>query len=129
MKNAMIGRDAGTWIGIAGGIAAIAAAVFYVFYGVDNMLVLIPLLAGIVLEAVSVFADYDILTILSPVCCMASLCVFVMDSVYIFVAYFFNLAMFGDITQIGAVSRICILTGAAVLLLLVASFVKKGKEK
>lgn len=125
MKSVKLSRDAGSWFGIAGGVAAIGALIAYGLYGVTNMLVLLPILAGIILEAASLFTDYDIFVILPPVCCMVGLCAFAMDSVYIFVAYFFNLAMFGDITQIGAVSRICILAGAAVVLLLAASFAKK----
>lgn len=127
MKKLLTGRDAGTYLGIAGGILAIAAAVAYLAYGASNMLVILPLLAGIVLEGISVFMDQDILVILAPVCCMISLCAFVMDSIYIFVAYFFNLAMFGDITLIGPVSRICVLTGMSVIFLLISSFTKKQK--
>lgn len=129
MKNKLIGRDVGTYLGIAGGIIGIAAAAAYLIYGASNMLVLLPLLAGIVVEAASLFVDHDILVILAPVCCMVSLCTFVMDSVYIFVAYFFNLAMFGDITLIGPVSRICILTGVSVILLLISSFTKNTKTE
>lgn len=127
MKKVLTGRDAGTYIGIAGGIVALVAVIAYLAYGASNMLVLLPLLAGIALELVSVFKEQDILIILAPVCCMISLCIFVMDSIYIFVAYFFKLAMFGDITLIGPVSRICVLTGVSVILLLISSFTKKEK--
>ena len=42
MKKILTGRDAGTYLGIAGGILAIAAAVAYLAYGASNMLVILP---------------------------------------------------------------------------------------
>jgi len=79
------------------------------------------------LEAVSFVVDSDILTILTPAVGAVALCCFVMDSVNTLVGYFFHLAMFGDVSMIGSVARLCVLMGMVVLTAIVAAFLKKTK--
>lgn len=49
------------------------------------------------------------------------------DSVYTFVGYFFGLAMFGDVSKIGAIMRICVVVAISMLALLISSFMRKDK--
>ena len=47
--------------------------------------------------------------------------------VYTFVGYFFGLAMFGDVSKIGAIMRICVVVAISMLALLISSFMRKDK--
>ena len=121
----------GFYLGLASAVLAIISLVFYVIYGnatgERNPMILIPLIVVVALQAGSIFVDNDILTILTPVVCAVALCSFVVDSVNTLVGYFFNLAMFGDVSMIGSVARLCALMSVAVVTAVVAAFLKKTK--
>ncbi len=121
----------GTYLGLASAVLAIISLIFYVIYGnatgERDPMILIPLIAVVIMEAVSFVVDSDILTILTPAVGAVALCRFVMDSINTLVGYFFNLAMFGDVSMIGSVARLCVLMGMVVLAAVVAAFLKKNK--
>lgn len=133
IQNQFSGRAAGFYLGLAGGVLAIAALICYIAYatasGTWNMGILLPLLAAIALQAVQIKINSDILTIVSPALLAASLCAFIMESVYTLVGYFMNLDMFGDASLIGYVAWVSILTGAAMIVLVIGTFLKKDKAE
>lgn len=126
------GRTAGFYIGLAGSVLSLITCMLYIAYGTvsgeRNIWVIVPLLAAFILSAAQIIVDSDVLMILAPVCCAVALCVFVVDSVYTFVGYFFGLAMFGDVSMFGSIVRICAFAGASLLLLLISSYMKKWKD-
>ena len=121
----------GFYLGLASAVFAVIALVFYIIYGgatgERNPMIFIALIAVAALQAASIFVDSDILTILTPVAGAAALCSFVVDSVNTLVGYFFNLAMFGDVSMIGSVARLCVLMGISVLAAVVGAFLRKNK--
>lgn len=131
LKNCFSGRAAGWYLALAGGVLALISIVFYAVYGAAagerNLLIYLPLAAVVVLEVLSLFWENDWLIALAPALGMIALCAFVVDSVYTFVGYFFNLAMFGDVSMMGSIVRLCVLMGAAVLLLLVSAYLRHRK--
>lgn len=77
--------------------------------------------------AAGLVTDNDLLAIAAPALNAVSLCAFITDSVYTFVGYFFGLAMFGDVSKIGAIMRICVVVAISMLALLISSFMRKDK--
>lgn len=121
----------GSYLGLASGVLAVIALVLYMIYGSAtgerNPMIFIALIAVIGLQAASFFVDSDILTILTPVAGAAALCSFVVDSINTLVGYFFHLAMFGDVSMIGSVARLCVVMGISVLAAIAGAFLKKNK--
>lgn len=77
--------------------------------------------------AAGLVTDKSLLVTAAPALGAVSLCAFITDSVYTFVGYFFGLAMFGDISKIGAIMRICVVVAISMLALLISSFMRKDK--
>lgn len=121
----------GFYLGLASAVLAVIALVLYVVYGgatgERNPMIFIALIAVVALQAASIFVDSDILTILTPVAGVAALCSFVVDSINTLVGYFFHLAMFGDMSMIGSVARLCVVMGISVLVAVAGAFLKKNK--
>lgn len=87
----------------------------------------IGLVAAVAAGAAGLVTDNDLLAIAAPALSAVSLCAFITDSVYTFVGYFFGLAMFGDVSKIGAIMRICVVVAISMLALLISSFMRKDK--
>lgn len=126
-------RAAGFYLGLAGGLLFLIALIRYLSCnGVTengiNMLVVLPLAAAIALIVASVFVDSDVLTVLTPAIATVALATFIIDSINILTGYIFGLAMFGDVSMIGAVAQVSILTGAALLVLVIGAFLKKNQN-
>lgn len=130
MKNLFQNRAVGFWLNLAGIILALVGIILYALYAADtgsNVWVYIGLVAAVVAGAVGLVTDNDLLVIAAPALSAVSLCAFITDSVYTFVGYFFGLAMFGDISKIGAIMRICVVVAISMLALLISSFMRKDK--
>ncbi len=131
MTNLFQNKTIGFWLNLAGSILALIGVVLYALHAADtgssNMWVYIGLVAAAAAGAAGAATDNDFLTIAAPALATVSLCAFVMDSVYTFVGYFFGLAMFGDVSKIGAIVRICAVIGIAVLALLISSYMRRSK--
>lgn len=131
MKKLFQNRTFGFWLNLAGGILALIGVVLYALYAADtgssNVWVYAGLVAAAAASAAGLVIDNDLLAIAAPVFAAISLCAFITDSVYTFVGYFFGLAMFGDVSKIGAIMQICVVAGIAMLALLVSSFMRKNK--
>ena len=128
MKNLFQNRAVGFWLDLAGTVLALVGIILYALYAADtgssNVWVYIgPVAAG----AAGLVTDNDLLAIAAPALSAVSLCAFITDSVYTFVGYFFGLAMFGDVSKIGAIMRICVVVAISMLALLISSFVRKDK--
>ena len=128
MKNLFQNRAVGFWLDLAGTVLALVGIILYALYAADtgssNVWVYIGLVAG---GAAGLVTDNDLLAIAAPALSAVSLCAFITDSVYTFVGYFFGLAMFGDVSKIGAIMRICVVVAISMLALLISSFVRKDK--
>lgn len=126
-------RAAGFYLGLTGGLLFLIALIRYLSCnGVTengiNMLVVLPLAAAIALIVASVFVDSDVLTVLTPAIATVALATFIIDSINILTGYIFGLAMFGDVSMIGAVAQVSILTAAALLALVIGAFLKKNQN-
>lgn len=128
MKNLFQNRAVGFWLNFAGIVLALVGIILYALYAADtgssNVWVYIGLVAA---GAAGLVTDNDLLVIAAPALGAVSLCAFITDSVYTFVGYFFGLAMFGDISKIGAIMRICVVVAISMLALLISSFMRKDK--
>lgn len=132
MKNLFHNRTLGFWLSLAGSILALLGVILYALYAADtgaNGLVYAGLITAAAAGAVCLVKDNDFAAIAAPTLAAAALCAFITDSVYTFVGYFFGLAMFGDVSKIGAIVRICAVVGISMLTLLVSSFMCKGKTE
>lgn len=132
MKNLFQNRAVGFWLDLAGTVLALVGIILYALYAADtgssNRLgVYIGLVAAVAAGAAGLVTDNDLLAIAAPALSAVSLCAFITDSVYTFVGYFFGLAMFGDVSKIGAIMRICVVVAISMLALLISSFVRKDK--
>ena len=128
MKNLFQNRAVGFWLDLAGTVLALVGIILYALYATDtgsnNVWVYIGLVAA---GAAGLVTDNDLLAIAAPALSAVSLCAFITDSVYTFVGYFFGLAMFGDVSKIGAIMRICVVVAISMLALLISSFMRKDK--
>lgn len=128
MKNLFQNRAVGFWLDLAGTVLALVGIILYALYAADtgsnNVWVYIGLVAA---GAAGLVTDNDLLAIAAPALSAVSLCAFITDSVYTFVGYFFGLAMFGDVSKIGAIMRICVVVAISMLALLISSFMRKDK--
>lgn len=128
MKNLFQNRAVGFWLDLAGTVLALVGIILYALYAADtgssNVWVYIGLVAA---GAAGLVTDNDLLAIAAPALSAVSLCAFITDSVYTFVGYFFGLAMFGDVSKIGAIMRICVVVAISMLTLLISSFMRKDK--
>ena len=126
MKNLFQNRAVGFWLDLAGTVLALVGIILYALYAADtgssNVWV-----AAVAAGAAGLVTDNDLLAIAAPALSAVSLCAFITDSVYTFVGYFFGLAMFGDVSKIGAIMRICVVVAISMLALLISSFVRKDK--
>lgn len=131
MKNLFQNRAVGFWLDLAGTVLALVGIILYALYAADtgssNVWVYIGLVAAVAAGAAGLVTDNDLLAIAAPALSAVSLCAFITDSVYTFVGYFFGLAMFGDVSKIGAIMRICVVVAISMLALLIGSFVRKDK--
>lgn len=131
MKNLFQNRALGFWFNLAGGVFSLIGLILYAVYaaetGSGNPVIYVCLVAAIAASAAGVAVDNDYLVIAAPALAAAALCAFIVDSVYTFVGYFFGLAMFGDVSKIGAILQICIVVGIGMLVLLISSFMRKNK--
>lgn len=131
MTNLFQNKSFGFWLNLVGGILALIGVILYALHvadtGSSNIWVYIGLVAAAAAAAAGAATDNDLLAIGAPAFATVSLCIFVMDSVYTFVGYFFGLAMFGDVSKIGAIVRICVVIGIAMLALLISSYMRKSK--
>lgn len=128
MKNLFQNRAVGFWLDLAGTVLTLVGIILYALYAADtgsnNVWVYIGLVAA---GAAGLVTDNDLLAIAAPALSAVSLCAFITDSVYTFVGYFFGLAMFGDVSKIGAIMRICVVVAISMLALLISSFMRKDK--
>ncbi len=131
MKNLFQNRTIGFWLDLAGIILALVGLVLYILYAKDtgsrDIRVYVGLIAAVIAGAAGLVTDNDLLAIVAPTLSAVSLCAFIMDSVYTFVGYFFGLAMFGDVSKIGSILRVCVVVALAMLALLISSFMRKDK--
>ena len=106
MKNLFQNRAVGFWLDLAGTVLTLVGIILYALYAADtgsnNVWVYIGLVAAVAAGAAGLVTDNDLLAIAAPALNAVSLCAFITDSVYTFVGYFFGLAMFGDVSKIGA---------------------------
>ena len=109
MKNLFQNRAVGFWLDLAGTVLTLVGIILYALYAADTG------------------SNNDLLAIAAPALSAVSLCAFITDSVYTFVGYFFGLAMFGDVSKIGAIMRICVVVAISMLALLISSFMRKDK--
>ena len=129
MKNLFQNRAVGFWLDLAGTVLALVGIILYALYAADtgSNNVWVGLVAAGAAGAAGLVTDNDLLAIAAPALSAVSLCAFITDSVYTFVGYFFGLAMFGDVSKIGAIMRICVVVAISMLALLISSFVRKDK--
>lgn len=129
MKNLFQNRAVGFWLDLAGTVLTLVGIILYALYAADtgsnNVWVYIGLVAAVAAGAAGLVTDNDLLAIAAPALSAVSLCAFITDSVYTFVGYFFGLAMFGDVSKIGAIMRICVVVAISMLALLISSFMRK----
>jgi hypothetical protein len=96
-------------------------------YGIQASFV-VAVVASIALIVASIWVDSDFISVITPAVGTAALAVFLIASINILTGYLFSLNMFGDVTMIGAVAQVSILTGVAVVLLIISAFLKKNKS-
>ena len=123
MKNLFQNRAVGFWLDLAGTVLTLVGIILYALYAADTGSNNAAVAAG----AAGLVTDNDLLAIAAPALSAVSLCAFITDSVYTFVGYFFGLAMFGDVSKIGAIMRICVVVAISMLALLISSFMRKDK--
>ena len=126
------GKSGGFYLSCIAAILLAAALVRYLsFHGITEngvqMTFVCPLIISVALVILSIFADNSLFVIASPILAVSALCVFLIASINILTGYIFNLAMFGDVTMIGPVSQVAGLVGAATVLMILASFMKRSK--
>ena len=131
MKNEK-GKAGGFYLSVLAGILLVAALVrYYSFGGITENGVQIqfvgPVAAAVLLVVLSFFADNSLFVVAEPVLAAAALAVFLTASINILTGYIFNLAMFGDVTMIGPVMQVSCMIGAAILLLIISSFLKRNR--
>ncbi|MBT1171646.1 hypothetical protein JS536_11035 [Bifidobacterium sp. SO4] len=125
-------RTVGFYIGLVGGLAAIASLIVYFMYGNasgdgTSLWIVIPLLLVVAAQVITLFVDNDWIAAFAPAVCMVALCRFVIDSVYTLVGYFFNLTMFGDLSMMPWIAKVCVLIAITLLALIVSAFMRKRK--
>lgn len=132
LKKLFKNRTLGFYLGLLSGIFSLLSIVFYILYGnaagERNILIFLSLIVVIVLDVLSIFMDSNLLPVAASILAAVPLGAFVSDSVYTFVGYFFNLAMFGDASMLPAIIRLCVLMAVSLLCLLVSSFMSKRTE-
>lgn len=127
-------RAGGFYLSLLAGILLLLALIRYFMkggvteYGLQFQFIA-SVAAALLLICLSFFTDLNILQVLTAACAAAALAVFVIASINIMTGYFFGLAMFGDVTMMGEVIRVSVLTGGAVVLLIVSAFLKKNKDE
>ena len=131
MKNEK-GKTGGFFVSyIAGILLAVALFQYYSYGGITEsgvqMQFVAPMVASLLLIVLSIFADNTLFVIAEPVLAAAALVVFLTASINILTGYIFNLAMFGDVTMIGPVMRVSVLTGISIVLMVISSFMKRSK--
>lgn len=129
--NILSNRALGAYLSLAGAVLSLLSLVLYFLYGnlsgERNMLIILPLIILILLAAAGLVSDNDYLALVTPAVAVIPLCALLMDSVYTFVGYFFRLDMFGDVTLMGDIVRLCAIMGINTVLLLVSCFLRRGQ--
>lgn len=131
--NKFADRAVGFYMQLVSGVLLLIALVRYLTcggvteYGIQASFV-VAVVASIALIVASIWVDSDFISVITPAVGTAALAVFLIASINILTGYLFSLNMFGDVTMIGAVAQVSILTGVAVVLLIVSAFLKKNKS-
>lgn len=130
MKNKSIGFFLSL---VTAAVALIALIVYFVYASKNefNALIVVSLIVVIAAElCASVFKSKILamyLPVLAPVFGAIATFSFITDTVGTFVDFFTGVGIFGDITQIGIITAICILSLIASVLSIVACFFRKEK--
>ncbi len=121
----------GFYLDAIGAVGAFVSFVFYILYGNStgerNLLIILPLILVIALTVLFLFYDNDWTSMVSAVLVVIAFCAFLTDSVYTFVGYVFNLAMFGDVSMMGSIVKICVCMTISLLCIIASCFMDGRK--
>lgn len=125
-------KSIGFYIMAVAAVAAIVSIVRFLLWAPSNntmdIWVLLPLIAGLVLNLILLVKDSDYLMILTTICYGFSVMKLLSNSVGSFVDAFQGINMFGDATQVNTIISISIVLGVCVLLTIAACFMKRVKD-
>jgi prepilin signal peptidase PulO-like enzyme (type II secretory pathway) len=116
-------------------IAALAALISVVRYAswasahnTLNAMIVAALIAGIILDLVTIVKDEDLLIVLATACYAFALFRHFTDQVGSFVDKFQGINLFGDATQVGTIISIGVVMAVSAVLSVAAGFMKREKE-
>lgn len=92
-----------------------------------DLIVIVALVAGILLNVVLLIKDNEYLLVLLTACYSVAAVRVLTDSVGSFVDAFQGINMFGDASQVGNVISISAVIGVGILITIIASFVRREK--
>ena len=131
MKN----KSIGFFLSLAAAAVALIALIVYFIYAAKNgvnALIVVSLIVVIAAELCAAACKNKIvaayLPVIAPVFGAVATFSFVTDTVGTFADFFTGVGIFGDITQIGIITAICILSLVASLLSIVVCFFRQEKS-
>lgn len=132
MKELWSKKTVGYYLTAVAAAAGIISAIRFVLWAPSHyamdLIILVGLAVGIIVDVILFFKDNEYLMVLSTVCYSIALFKLLTNSVGSFVDSYQGINMFGDSTQVGMILSISIGMAVSVLLSIVASFMKRIKE-
>ena len=113
---------------VAGVISAIRFALWAPSHNAMDVVIVIGLIAGIIIDVLLFIKDNEFLMVISTVCYSVALFKMLTDSVGSFVDSYQGINMFGDATQVGTILSISAVMSVSVALSIIAAFMKRVKE-
>lgn len=133
-KDMFVDKPLQTGLGLLSALLALVSCIVYLVFAaggstVNGWLVILPLGVAFAAQLLTLFVRSDVLLLLGVAGISVALFAFISDSVQIFVGYFTNTAIFGDVSQIGLVFTLCVLMLVCALLSMIACFTKYSPPK
>ncbi len=131
MKDFLAKRTYGMCVVALAFIAAVVSLIKYLTWAsahnATNALVVLALVVGIILNALVVIKDEDLILVAVTACYSFAVFRHLADQVGSFVDAFQGINMFGDATQVGNIVSIAIVMGVGALLVIVSGFLKRER--
>lgn len=131
MKKKLQEKSIGYYFAALAGIVALVSIIRFMMWAPDHssmdMVIVVALAVGILLDVVITLKDSDYIVILSTICYSVAVVKLLTNSVGSFVDAFQGINMFGDASQVNTIISIAIIMGISVLLSIVAGFLKRVK--
>lgn len=130
--NFFKGRKISFWLGFVAVLVGMVALIAYAAYAAKNSVnvaVLITLLLAIVAQGVQLFLNTEELPVLTAILFGAAAGCFIYEVYGTFVDYAFKVNFFGDVSQLGNVMAVLVISGIAAIVAVVECFFSVGKIK